>query len=461
MRGKSLAGMLSLGPAMLAVFLASLPILYWHPRAWPVIGSALMTLCVCVFLCTTMGMAISLMARKTNVALVAGLAACFLLFVGPVVMSEFVHTEVPLRYSLIFGFRANLSDSHPDYHIWRQSLFFHTTLAFAILAYADLPVPIPADAGPMSEDRTHTRPLLERAVAAAPFLTLVRREFVRMLRRTRPFVFLLLLACIAGLLVAANYPPLRATPFVMGSYNESMVSSLVVALFIAALVLLPAYGAASIQSERARNTYDLLTLSLIRPSGIVFAKVISTLGYFCLLVVAVLPFLGVSFFLVGVDWQTIIQSGIVILIAALTCAIVGVLASAHCRGPVAAVILGYFTTFVVIGGYLIVLAVIFVPMAMDLNIGPSSWLEPVAIGVMMTSPVAALAMILAQNVPGWGILATVIGQGLVWGIAVRIATRRLRKPDEPPQPVELDELPASKENRSGGAIRPPYAGTHQ
>ena len=302
----------------------------------------------------------------------------------------------------------------------------------------------------MSGGAAHKPALSERMEAAAPFLTLVRREFVRMLRRTRPFVFLLLLVCTAGVIVAASYPPTGVTPVTMGNYNEEMVSSLVVTLFVAALLLIPAYGAASIQSERSRNTYDLLSLTLIRPSGVVLAKVISTLGYFCLLVVAVLPFLGVSFFLVGVDWQTIIQSGVVILTVAITCATVGVAVSAFCRGPVAAVLLGYFATGVAIGGYLIALAILVVPVAAGMNVSPSSWMEQAAILAIMTSPVVAIAMVLAQNVSEWSVLATVIGQGIVWSIAIRAATRRLRKPYEPPQPLELDGLPDPHERRDVG-----------
>jgi len=293
----------------------------------------------------------------------------------------------------------------------------------------------------MSRAAAHYPAWAARLKTRAPFLTLVRREFVRMLRGTRPFVYLVVLVCTAGVLVIANYPPAGVTPYVMGSYNKAMVSSLVVSLFVAAMVLLPAYGAASIQTERSRNTYDLLTLTLIRPSGIVFAKIVSTLGYFCLLIVSVLPFLGVSFFLLGVDWQAIIQSGIIILTAAITCAILGVAASALCRGPIAAVFLGYFATLFFAGGYLLGLLLFFGGALDELSELFGTWTEEIFMSIALTSPVFAIFLTLAQELPWWGSIPTVVGQSIVWGAAFVIAARRLRKPVEPPQPLDIDEFP--------------------
>lgn len=133
--GKGVAGFLSVAPAMLAVMLASTPIVFWHREAMGEIGAGMLTMCVCVILCIAIGLAISLHARKTNVALVLGLAAAFFLFAFPRIVSEILDVGFISNFTLIFGYRANLAKGSAGLAGWCVSLAIHSMMAVSVLAY--------------------------------------------------------------------------------------------------------------------------------------------------------------------------------------------------------------------------------------------------------------------------------------------------------------------------------------
>ncbi|MCP4644551.1 MAG: ABC transporter permease subunit [bacterium] len=80
--GKAAAGLMSLGPALAASVLAAIPIILWKPGAFGVIFTGYVTLGVCAFLCLSLGLFSSLVARTTTTALVLGYLLSFAAFGG-------------------------------------------------------------------------------------------------------------------------------------------------------------------------------------------------------------------------------------------------------------------------------------------------------------------------------------------------------------------------------------------
>jgi hypothetical protein len=109
----------------------------------------------------------------------------------------------------------------------------------------------------------------------------------------------------------------------------------------ACALFLPAFGATSIVLEREQETLDALRTTLIRPFGIVLGKLINTLGFFLLLILAVMPVLSTVFFLVGLDWVEFAQALTIVLMSALSFAMVGILVSAIFRRMLVAIIAAY------------------------------------------------------------------------------------------------------------------------
>lgn len=266
-----------------------------------------------------------------------------------------------------------------------------------------------------------------------PFVALIRRELVRTLRRVRPFLFLLLLMMVGMLVVVGAYPRQILATTALRSASLELLVSFTMCLFGAAMLLLPAYGATAIVVEREQETYDLLALTLIRPSGIVLAKLLNTLGFFLLLVVATLPLLGSAFFLVGVDWDVLVYLAAVLAIVSMTCASAGVLASALMRSTVRSIMLSYALVLLALGGYLIPFGI--VAYLID-TMGYSSWLrgfEPYFRYVAMGSPYVALMASFGPSGPltaREAAVATGIAQGGFSVVALTVAWRMLARSSE-------------------------------
>ena len=181
-----------------------------------------------------------------------------------------------------------------------------------------------------------------------PFRALVRRDLRRTLRSVRPFLWLLLIVAIGATFVVAMWPGERDNYMrSAGMASIMLLATLSCTFFGAAVVLVPAYAAASIVQEREQDTYDQLGMTLIRPTGIVLGKLANVLGFYGLLLVACMPLLATSFLLVGLDWIGFLAAFVIVGVTALCCGCFGILCSAGMRSTKAAVVWSYIgMTFV-------------------------------------------------------------------------------------------------------------------
>ena len=248
----------------------------------------------------------------------------------------------------------------------------------------------------MSRIADTARKLRPAALRDMPVMALFRRELLTRLRMTRPFVLLLFLLLFAGFLVSVNYPEQELPPYAFASSSRRIVSVLVVLLFVSAVILLPAYGAGTIQSERARDTFEQLSLTLIRPSGIVLAKFLGTIGVFAFLALATLPLLATTFLQVGMVWLAVLASAVLRLTAAVSCTSAGVFCSSKFRSATGAVIAAYFLALFMLGGYLIPLGILFAPVASAFDSGTPQWMLLAGLCGVMTSPIIALGFVTAR-----------------------------------------------------------------
>ena len=141
----------------------------------------------------------------------------------------------------------------------------------------------------------------------------------------------------------------------------------------------PAFTAGSISGERERQTYDLLRTTLLPAGSLVRGKLLSALSYVLLLVFAAVPIQSLAFLLGGISWEELILSQLLIIVAAITFAMVGLYASSIMRSTLAASVTTYaIALFLVIGGPLLVLfATPFIGIATSSPTAPA-WLADVA-----------------------------------------------------------------------------------
>ena len=105
--------------------------------------------------------------------------------------------------------------------------------------------------------------------------------------------------------------------------------------------LVPGFTASSISSERERQTFPLLQVTLLRPSAIVLGKLASSLAYMMLLVLATLPLISISFILGGVSPLEVLRGYGMVILTGFMIAMVGLGLSATLRKTVSATVLSY------------------------------------------------------------------------------------------------------------------------
>ncbi len=184
-----------------------------------------------------------------------------------------------------------------------------------------------------------------------PAAALVKSELITTLRRTRSF-FILAAFVGAGICVVVVDWPEHVPMNMMARRARELFAAVSVFLVCGSALFIPALASAAIVIEKERHTFDMLTLTLIRPTAMLVAKLINSLGFYALLVIACMPVLGVCFFLVGLDWTQVIPTFILILLTAVSLAMVGVLSSALFRN----------SFFAIIGAYIGMLALMAGPM---------------------------------------------------------------------------------------------------
>ncbi len=146
-------------------------------------------------------------------------------------------------------------------------------------------------------------------------------------------------------------------------------------------LLTPAFTAGSITSEREQKTYDLLMTTLLPARSVVFGKLGSALAFVALLIVAIAPLESLAFMFGGVSPEEIIISQVVMLVAALLYASVGIFWSSALKSSVASNVMTYGTiVFQMIGVpflyYLVTMimgAYNYVPNGTSLSQTPGFW----------------------------------------------------------------------------------------
>lgn len=198
--------------------------------------------------------------------------------------------------------------------------------------------------------------MISIAPASLPFLAVVRRELLVQMRLKRTFAFLVLWVVFSLLVVVENWPQdgVRAH----GDYTylaEEIVGFILLSLVTAIALLVPSLASAAFAGEKEDNTYDLLILTLIWPSGLILAKLLSAVGLLLLMFLATLPALGSVFFLIGMSVGEVLYAFGIILLAALSCALISLYCSARCQRRVPAALASFLTIIILMGGWYLLL----------------------------------------------------------------------------------------------------------
>ena len=118
--------------------------------------------------------------------------------------------------------------------------------------------------------------------------------------------------------------------------------------------IVPGLTAAAIAGERERQTLVPLQVTLLKARSIVFGKLLASLAFVVLLVVATLPLVGVSFLLGGVSAVEVVKGVAMVLVVAVALAALGIGCSTVFRRTQTATVTAYGITLALVLGTFVV-----------------------------------------------------------------------------------------------------------
>lgn len=122
-------------------------------------------------------------------------------------------------------------------------------------------------------------------------------------------------------------------------------AAMLVIQFAMILLITPAMTAGSIAGERERQTLDMLLVTNTGSLRIVAGKLLESLGYVALLLVAALPTMCLTLITGGVTLADVLTGALFLLVTAFAALSVGVFASAVFRRTVTATVMAYLLVF--------------------------------------------------------------------------------------------------------------------
>ena len=193
---------------------------------------------------------------------------------------------------------------------------------------------------------------------------IIQRELVGMLRTGRALALQVLLVLVLSTLVVLKWPS-RAQVDLYFTQSQQVLSVFAYGLMVGVILLAPVFPATSIVRERQQGTLTLLLNSPMSGTKILFGKLIGTVGFVLLLLVLSLPAAAACYTMGGVDlWGQLLYVYVVLFVAALQYATLGMLVSTYARSTDAALRVTY--------GVILAMAIV--------TLGPHQFLQSLVAG---------------------------------------------------------------------------------
>ena len=178
-----------------------------------------------------------------------------------------------------------------------------------------------------------------------PILASSARRRMRSIRT--PILITLYGAMIFAVGLGAAFGAFASSTLSIFAMREGVTAyaAMLVIQFAMILLITPAMTAGSIAGERERQTLDMLLVTNTGSLRIVAGKLLESLGYVALLLVAALPTMCLTLITGGVTLADVLTGALFLLVTAFAALSVGVFASAVFRRTVTATVMAYLIVF--------------------------------------------------------------------------------------------------------------------
>ena len=232
-------------------------------------------------------------------------------------------------------------------------------------------------------------------------------------------VYLLLLSSVAGLMLYGQQRELQSGLSLSAAPTVGLQLFVTLSQFQLFLVvfIVPGLTGAAIAGERDRQTLDLMLSTQVPSLWIVLGKLLSSLSYVFLLMLAALPLFSLVFLFGGVSPGQVVLAFVISLASALTLGTIGVFISVLIRRGQIATVLSYAVAFLMLVGT--AMLSVFIGIAST----SSGDISLVVVAPLVLNPLAALASATAASffpdIPLLGTPQRAAGTGLaLWHISL-------------------------------------------
>ena len=286
---------------------------------------------------------------------------------------------------------------------------------------------------------------------------------------------------VAGRSINVDIFPVRGPLSGLNQAGKWVFEGMTLVLLTAVAFMVPGLTALSVVGERQSQTFNLLQITQITPLGIVLGKLFSSISYFLVLILAVIPLLGLplAFGAIGLVDVLVVLAMLVLVVTMQ--ASVSIWVSSRARSNRGAVALSYVLAVAIFFGSFVLMGVEALVISVDIEDNGrelvSTWLNPyVAVadavafpyddltgffeGPDLPTPMFPLEALVAlrqgddafqgdeleggallglRRIPGW--IATTLIYGLIIALCLWRAARRVTAPRA--LPVRLKRARAS------------------
>lgn len=187
------------------------------------------------------------------------------------------------------------------------------------------------------------------------------RELRQRMRGPRSAIVITLYLVILSLIVWTLYEGVTRSAQFNGPQVEqiaglgrSVFQSLLFCVLLLICFIVPGQTAGAIAGERERQTLIPLQITLLRSRSILVGKLLASLAFVLLLIVATLPLVGVAFLLGGVELIEVVRATAILVVVSGFLACLSVLCSTLTRRTQGATVLAYAVVlFLVLGTFMI------------------------------------------------------------------------------------------------------------
>lgn len=157
-------------------------------------------------------------------------------------------------------------------------------------------------------------------------------------------IFLVFLSGILALLLASiiGLSNISVNALSAAQIGKQLFSYMSIVLFAMVILTVPSMTSGMISGERERQTFDLLLCTPMSAFAIVWGKLLSSMSFFLLLLIASLPVMAVIFLFGGLEISYTLALYAFLIVCALACGSLGVFFSGLCKKTSIAILLSYF-----------------------------------------------------------------------------------------------------------------------